>query len=181
MIVDIQWARQTPQDWQRLNPHVNPNAWRGLSKKPRPTPGSTPALNNANGWVNDLCCMGVYFGGADAYAVEPLADDTVRITAIYEDVPPDERRASVWTIRPLRPTPGAYRGVQPDLTIMRYLAPAALAAFGTAPVENTTVRPWSEFVRPDEAVIRYGVLMTDEQFNAHVTRRTFRQFTDWIA
>lgn len=180
MRVDIQWARQTPQDWQQINPHANPNAWRNAAKKSRPAPGTLPALNNANGWIADLCCMGVYFGGADAYAVEPLPDEAVRITAIYEDVPDDERRASVWTIRPLRPSPGAYRGVQPDIEIVRYLAPAALAAFGTAPVEHTTVQPWSAFGRPAENLIRYGVLMTDDQWNAHVSRRTFREFTDWI-
>lgn len=181
MRIFVQYARQTPQDWLSIDPHANPNAWRNVPKKPKPNPPGQPAnLNNQNGWISDLNVQGVQFAGADAYAIEPLADGAVRITVIHEDVPPGDEQAAVWTIAPLAPDPRFGGRLNTRQSCVRYLGPAALTRFGSETVENTTVLPWSAFVRPDESLIRYGVLMTDQQFAAHGARQTFHPWTDWM-
>lgn len=180
----IQYARRNPLDWQL----ADSDTWTSLPSKPEPTPGTTPTLNNVNGWIIGLSCQGVDFSGADH--VHARSDGLSAIVTAWYDSPvynpPGQREAQVWTFRPLRADPRVGGQLNTAQSRVIYGEPDALLRIGY-PIGDyldrdtpTLVRDWSAFVLPPAAEIRHGVLMTDDDWLAHLERRTTHGWREYI-
>ncbi len=169
MRVLYQWATLTPSDWLE----VDAARWVDLAKKPAPPPRN---LDDDGGWVNRVCVQGVEFT-ADWYAVEPW-EDGCRVTAV--DVEADRRKASVWTFRPLAPDPAFGGRYNTRQTKVVYAGQAIRDWYDQmgSPVDFE-VRPWVEFPRPDETLIRYGVTMPQALYGRHEGARRQVGWREW--
>jgi hypothetical protein len=181
----IQFARRNPLDWQL----ADSDTWTSLPSKAEPAPGTTPNLNNVNGWIAGLNCQGVDFSGADHYHAR--SDGTAAIVTVWYDSPtfnpPGQREAHVWRFDPLTPDPriGGQLNTQQSRTI--YAEADALARLGYAIGDYlewdtpTLIRPWTAFLQPLASEVRHGVLMSDADWQAHLDRRTTHGWREWVA
>ena len=174
----LQWTQQNPTDWIELDS----SAWESLAKRPVPDVGELGGVDDTPGWVFDLNIQGYQFAGADHYAVEDVGGGGVRVTVWNDDagdILPDEFFAEVWTLMPLAADANLGGAINTVQSRVVYAAPTAFAKWTKYPIENTTVKPWSEFVAPDAAVTRHGIWATDVLAGTHekaVTEQGWRDF-----
>lgn len=175
MLVGVQWATSSPGDWEwfDLTPATIVAYWEKGPKKPKPSGVVTPDRNR--GWIAAANIQGIIFEGLDCYAVQlsPFGNGLV-VTAWNEDVV-GERLALEWTL--LDPAPdGSLGGVINTQQTLRdwYENPPSRGD------ESPPSRPWEDFVRPAEAITRYGPAVSDELYAQHRAARSHRGWRDWI-
>lgn len=177
----VQWAARNPQDWIEIDSSL----WATLPSRAEPTPGQLGGSNNQLGWINGLMVQGVVFNGADHYAVEDVViglDAGVRVTSWWDDpddYPVGERRARVWTILPLAPDPALGNAINTRQSQVVYAEGARFTNLEQNLPQNTSVRPWSEFVPPSAAITRHGVWLTDAKYAEHVATRREWGWRHW--
>ena len=176
MKVLVQDARRNPRDWRQ----IEPLEWGLLPKRPVPATGELGGQNNQDGWVSELNVQGVHFNGFDHYAVEAVfigAEEGVKVTAWNDDPddwPVGERQARVWTFLPLAPDPTLGFAINTRQSQLVYAEGERFTQLEANVPQNTSVRPWAEFVPPAESITRHGVWLTDEKFAEH--RRVSHSF-----
>lgn len=189
MKIFYQWALRNPQDWA-LGDSAQ---WSQIPKRARPNPGDP--LPNQPGLVACITVQGVEFPYS-CCAVEDLNDGSggVRITGWEDGLPtgstglpgPGWRQAFAWSILPLAPDAkfGGALNTRQFLTIYGESNFLALYDQNNPPVTSggpVTFQPWTAFVRPAEAVVRYGIGMSDQDWARHVAARTAKGWRDWIS
>lgn len=169
----IQWARETPSDWELLDV-TSGTQIRRLPK--RGVPGAGSAVDGQPGWVSALNCQGITFDGYDHIAIEHLAgSDTLVITGWVDDPddnPDDFRFAVQWRLSPPAPDPtigGAMNTVQ------------ALTVWGTPGVAGPPdMRPWEEFVPPPADVTLHGIWLSEANWRAHRAAQSPHRWREWL-
>lgn len=112
----VQWATKHPQGWVELDS----SEWHALPKKPLPVGGEE--IDDAPGWLSNICIQGMGAGAADHVAVEHLGD-SVRVTQWCddpEDYGPSQFYARVLTFRPPKPDPELGGAVNTDIDSVIY-------------------------------------------------------------
>lgn len=128
----------------------------------------------------DVNVQGVHFNGQDHIAVEPITigvEEGVRVTAWNddpEDWPVGERSAHVWTFLPLAPDPNLGGAINTRQFQLIYAEGERFARLDAALPQNTSLRPYSEFVPPADPLVRHGVWLEDDKWEEH--RRSSRSF-----
>lgn len=156
----VQWTTNKALGWRR----VLAKNWLNLPKRPVPLSGEVGGKDDLPGHVFNLCYQGMTFS-ADHYAVEHLGDGVIRITVWNddeEDWEPGYKYARQWTIHPLTPDPNrgmAYNTRQEQVIF----AEDRFREDREIPLQNTIWKPWSEFVLPDEKLVRHGIWVPDSQ------------------
>lgn len=168
--VQVQHTLVAPKDyvdvdsknWARLKCGPDPNA-RGPGGKF----AARPTATRLRGHIHRICIQGVELHG-DHYAVEHIDDDTVKATVWFDDPrtnPVGERYGSVWTFRTLRPDPrfGGALNTDQERVVYADLGGGVGGRWkAIGPMDKTVLRPFSEFVRPPEKLIRHGLLVPDK-------------------
>lgn len=183
MDVYYQMALAHPlEDWGYCQSHEFQNL------PSRPLPDGTETINDAPGYVSAINIQGMIFSGYDHYSVVPIGDGECRAVCWIDDdegreaYPFEQWYAREWIFRPLQPnmelggayTPKHSQIVYANSTIKDYYA-------GIGPVENTTVRDWSDFIPPSSQSIRHGVWLSDELHGEHEVRRPMRRWEQWTS
>lgn len=193
MKVLAQWSQATSEDWREYDSAE----WGGLPSKPLPVGGET--MDAALGYVCAVNVQGVTFIGYDHYAVEDLPAGKCRLTVWKDDLedaaldltagnvpsgldpsqygPADLLYARVWEFEPVARHDGRWNTLQRQTIYAGRAIRDYYAALG--PVENTTIRPWEEFVQPPAAIVRYGVWMPDELMQAHEAAQRLHPWMEW--
>ena len=176
MRVLVQWAQRTPRDWQE----TTAAGFRALPSRPNPNDlPSRPVPDDQAGWIVDINCQGVLFRGHDHYAVEEI-EDGARITVWSDSVPPQDREAQVWTVLNLAPDQRFGAALNTRQSRVVYAASRAMQRWqALGPVENTELRPWSEFVVPPVERTRHGLTLPDELYARHLERQSHRGWREW--
>ena len=175
MKVLLQWAQKNPQDWHQ----IDASEFASLPKKPVPT--EVGGENNTLGLLADVMVQGVRFNGLDHIAVEPYVignDDGVRVTGWNddaEDYPIGQRVARVWTFLPLAADANLGGAINTRQFQTVYAEGERYDKLLVNIPQNTTVRPWAEFVEPAASITRHGTWLTDAKWQEHLTART----PDW--
>ena len=170
MRILYQWAQRDPTDWQQMDSAL----WGTLPVRPEPNPGQLGGQNNIPGWLRNVSVQGITCEGYDHVAIEEVViglDTGVRLTTWNDDpddYPLEERQGIVWTILPLAPDPQLGMAINTRQSCVRYCGGARYTRLAASPPQNTTVRPWAEFVAPPAAVTRHGVWLTDAKQAEHV-------------
>jgi hypothetical protein len=177
--VCVQWTRANPSDWDE----VDSRDWSAEPSKAEPVGGES--IDDAAGWPFRLCVQGVQFT-ADHYAVEHVDDETIRVH-VWNDDPDDypigERYARVRTFRTLAPDArfrGAINTRQSQLIYADADVAARMVYMGTDPA---SIRPFEDYIKPDEAITRHGIWTSQESNDAHESARsvpTWRQWTEGL-
>jgi hypothetical protein len=98
------------------------------------------------------------------------------------DYPPGERFAEVWTFKSLAPDPrfnGALNTRQSRVVYSDKGGRLWKVFAANGPVENTTYLDWSLFPKPDEAITRHGIMVSDKLNEAHEKKYTIRGWREW--
>lgn len=177
MRVYVQWAKSVAGDWEE---HDSSN-WSSLpSKGP---PGSNPAVDNSPGWLNALNIQGAIVEGFDRVAVIHSEENWIDVWAVNDD-PVDWSEATRYArkvrIYPLQPDSELDGAISTRFEQTIYTDDPI---FSAAPVQNTTVEPWSNAVMPDVSEFRYGVMLKNGLFMQHQaaqSRHTWREWTDGV-
>lgn len=177
-----QGATQTPQDWTRIDLLATPNAWRQLPKKTNPG-YEVVTLDNNPGWIYAVNCQGIVFSWCEQIAVEVVSNALV-ITNQYTNpnwYPSGWRYAQVWQLNGVR-SDARFGGRLNTDQYVTYYAEADMLAYlqSLGPLQNTTLKTYAEFKRPNENVIRYGPNLTLEQASALDSAQTFHGWEEWV-
>ena len=170
MKVLYQFAQRDPTGWQQ----IDASQWATLPKRPVPQTGQLGGLNDQLGWLRNVSVQGITNEGIDHVAIEDVVignDTGVKMTSWNDDpvdFPIGERQAIVWTILPLAPDPNLGMAINTRQSCVRYCEGARYDRLLASPPQNTTIRPWSEFVVPPEAVTRHGILLDNVKFQEHL-------------
>lgn len=174
MKVDIQWTLNNPAGWVEIDVRSSGplrKAWENLPAKPVPVGGEV--IDNVPGWIFDINCQGIHFGGSDHYAIEPVSGG-LRITTWNddpEDYPVGTRTATRWTL--LDP---AF-----DSVVNQVNTRQSREFWADDLVRWPDALPYAEFVPPAAAITRHGIWVTDEKAQEHlVVRGPSRSWRDWI-
>lgn len=177
MKVLVQWSYRNPQDWEE----VEARDWASTPFRAQPSSnGRHGGRDNLPGWINDLNVQGVHFNGQDHIAVESIIignEEGVRVTAWNddpEDWPVGERSAHIWTFLPLAPDPNLGGAINTRQFQLIYAEGERFEKLENNIPQNTSLRPWSEFVPPDNAIVRHGVWLEDDKWEDH--RRASNSF-----
>lgn len=168
----LQSTLANPKDWEEYDA----SDWRALPKKP--APGRSDEIDDKPGWCHGINVQGVTFS-ADHYFVESIANGGVRVTMINDDpvdYPVGTRYARVWDFLPLaedRNFGNAYNTRQSQVVYHE----GDNVKPGT-PQQNTTFRPWSQFVPPRVEDQMHGKLVTNEQHKQHCEARASKGWRD---
>jgi hypothetical protein len=165
-----QWALKDPTQWQQ----IDVSQWASLPKRPIPKPGELGAKTNQPGWIFNVCVQGITFAGYDHIAIEPInigLDEGVKVTAWNDD--PDEfilgeRNASVWTILPITSDPQLGMAINTRQSCIKYLEGNAYNQALANTVQNTTVRPWDDFIPPPETITQHGIWIENTKMAEHL-------------
>lgn len=172
MKVLVQWARKNPKGWEELDA----KDWRHLPKRPIPAHGEKGAQDDAPGHLRNVNVQGLTCEGYDHISVEPIIignDEGVKLTTWNDDpddYPIGERNAIVWTILPLAPDPHLGMAINTRQSCVRYCEGERYQRLVADKPQNTTVRPWSEFVTPAEESTRHGIWLDDSKLVEHVDK-----------
>lgn len=173
MIVYLQWAKETAEDWFALDV-TSPRDVTTLPKKGVPDQNSR--LDDEPGWLNQLNCQGLVFGGYDHVAVEVITPGRLLITGWVDDPDDwgDSRYALAWDLRDPAPDPrlgGMVNTVQ------------QITAYATDDLRSTFpqgTRPWGEFVLPPAGLTLHGIWLSEENLRAHDEVRSLHGWREWI-
>lgn len=192
MRVLLQWTKAHPEDFLEVD--VRPTgqfrrAWERLAAKALPTGGET--IDDNPGWICGLNIQGVWIGGFDHYAGEPIDDPTygwgIRIY-MWNDDPTDwpvgTRNARIWEFYDPASDP-RLDGVTNTRQFLKVYdeRPEEIARYQNVetsggPVE---VHPYSDFVVPTTTITRHGIWMSDQLWNEHRNVRSNHGWREWIA
>lgn len=179
MKVMIQWAKKTPDGWEQLDA----KDWKHLPKKDKPKKGELGGQDDSKGWVRNVNVQGITCEGYDHVAIEPITignDEGVKMT-VWNDDPDDahvdgfedwvnEPQAIVWTIMPLASDPKLGMAINTRQSCKRYAQGERYNRLLAHPPQNTTVRPWTDFVPPSEEITRHGVWLENEKHQEHLDK-----------
>lgn len=175
MEVSFQWATSSPGRSLR----VDASDWRHLPKSPKPKTGDRSAVSGRLGLVNVVDLFGNHFH-ADRYAVEDMNDgkDGVRVTAINDGFHPaspvrSARQVDFW---PLSPDPDLNGAIN---TVYRHTFFTDDPALLRLRVRGMEIKRWSDFVPPDESLVRYGADLSDSHFRDHQKMQSRSGWREW--
>lgn len=171
----IQWTKGTPEDSEEIDSAL----WSELPRKPLPVGGEI--IDNVSGWAMDVNIQGISAAGADHIHIVDLNDGSGGVVFSYwfddiDDIPPDRFHAEVWTLLPLAPDARIGGAINTRQSKVVYAAPAHLAAM-TLPIENTVIRPWSEFVPPANPC--HGKWVSPASLTEHQRVATSHGWREW--
>lgn len=174
MKVLIQWATNSPADWLE----IDSSNWAGLPKKADPRGGEI--LNGKPGWINRVCVQGVEFT-ADHYAVEDLPGSGCIVYA-WSDDPEDYtegyKNAKVYQFLYLDYDPNMNGAINTRQTVTFYPQSNVRALMPTS-FHGAQVKPWSDFVKPDESITRHGIWLPSDLYTRHENIRSKRGWREW--
>ncbi len=169
----IQWSLLDPTDWVE----IDSNSWANLPKKSLPI--GNELLDNSPGWIHQINIQSVIFAGFDHYAIihgNPLqiicwSDD-------IEDEPISYFHAREWI----------FYNLEFDFRLGIYNTKQFQTFYSSQgdnnpPSQNTTNKPWLEFIYPDEVITRHGIWTTDKLDKQHrekVSKTTWQSWTDGV-
>ncbi len=179
MKILYQWALKNPTEWQE----VDSKDWHKLSKRPVPKKGELGGKDNVPGWIRNVNVQGITTEGYDHIAIDPITvgnDEGIKLTA-WNDDPDDahvngiddwinEPHAIVWTILPLAPDPKLGMAINTRQSCVIYCTGERYNRLEPNPPQNTTVRPWFEFIAADAEITRHGVWIEDTKFRQHLDK-----------
>lgn len=174
MIIYVQWAKANPEDWIALDITRNQQI-RTAAKKA--IPDSNSVLDNNPGWLLGANCQGLDFTGYDHVSIEVIGEG-LRITGWQddpEDFPPGTRYAIRWDLYPPAPDP-KLNGILNTVQFLTVWAESEAAPFFT----GINVLPWSLFVLPPSNQTFHGIWVTDQEFQTHLSLRSFHGWREWI-
>ena len=182
MKVLYQWAQRDPAGWQSIDATL----WATLPSRDEPAPGQLGGQNNVLGWLANACVQGITCEGMDHVAIEAVTvgvEVGVRLT-IWNDDPDDyplpERQGIVWTVLPLAADGNLGGAINTRQSCVRYCGGDRYARLSAAPPQNTTIRPWAEFIAPPAEITRHGVWLTDAKWAEHIAARTQWGWRHWV-
>ncbi|MHA2063194.1 MAG: hypothetical protein ACXABY_02315 [Candidatus Thorarchaeota archaeon] len=174
MKVLIQWAVNGPTDWEE----IDSADWAALPKKRDPWGGEK--ITATPGWVNRLCVQGVEFT-ADHYAVEDLPGSGCKVY-IWSDDPVDYpegyKNALVCQFLYLDHDPLLNGAINTRQTTILYFQDTLKNLMPTR-IQGGHVKHWDEFIPPDEAITRHGVLLPDKLYEKHENIRRIAGWREW--
>ncbi len=176
MKVLIQWSTDNPADWTE----IDSSEWASLPKRKDPT-GTVAEIDKKPGWINRINVQGVKFA-ADHYAIEELGNGVVRVTAWTDDpaqVTENSHEALVFDFYPLAGDPELGGAINTKQLITRYCGSDFIERVRSRKTRRTTVKVWDAFILPSDAIIRHGVLMSDELYQAHEDIQSLRGWREW--
>ena len=174
MKVLVQWTAATSSDWVA----IDSADWAVLPSKPEPIGGEI--IDNAPGWICQICVQGMSFTG-DHYAV--LHDTPTGGCTGYcwsddpGDFQPEDYFGHVTTFLPLAPDPkfgGAYNTRQ---TRQFFGGVAKRKLYADIKIDAL---PFTQFPKPDPALIRHGIWTTAELDAALKAAQTETGWRKWI-
>ena len=171
MRVLIQWARQSPRDWDA----VDSADWAALPNQK----GQAAAVNAQAGWVNAVNVQGMVFEGFDRIAVIDNGDGSVDVWCVNDDASAGWDASTRYMrhvqIRPLRADAAMGGAINTDMNQTIYSDDPVFVE-----VESTVVRPWGAASGlPDASMYRHGIMLTDALYAAHVASRSQRTWREW--
>lgn len=179
MKIRYQWALKNPRGWEE----VDSSEWANLPKRPIPLKGELGGEDNQEGWIRNVNVQGLTNEGYDHVAIEEVTignDIGVKMTSWNND-PDDahvdgfenwvnEPHAVIWTILPLAPDPKLGMAINTRQSCKIYATGLRYDRLVVSPPQNTTVRPWSEFIPPAEEKVKHGVWIEETKFKEHVDK-----------
>lgn len=178
MRVCYQPTLAAPTDWFE----TDSREWHKIAKKGIPVGGET--IDGAPGWIHRGCVQGVEFAG-DHHAIEHLPNNGLRYYLWNDDpidYPPGERFAEVWTFKTLAPDSrfnGALNTRQSRVIYADKGGRLWKVFVANGPVENTTLLDWSLFPKPNEAITRHGIMVSDKLNEEHGKRYVPQGWRTW--
>ena len=169
MKILYQDARRNPTGWQQ----IDARDWATLPNRGVPSRAQIGGQDNMPGHLCNVNVQGLTVEGYDHVAIEPVViglDEGVKLTTWNDDpddLLPGEQRAIVWTILPLAPDPKLGMAINTRQSCVWYCEGERYARLVASPPQNTTVRPWSEFVAPPEQVTRHGIWLENAKWEEH--------------
>ena len=182
MKILVQDTVKTPRDWIT----IDSGEWAGLPKLPDPSVDrlqGDDGVTEQRGHIFDVIIQGVHFRSADHYHFKPLANGGVQAITWKDDpksVSGGEKWAEIRTFLPLAPDMslgGAINTVQSRIIYAKPVSFNRLRKRG--PIQNTELRPWSEFIPPPENETRHGLWVSDNLADLHTTTQTNYGWRDW--
>lgn len=169
-----------PSDWHE----VDSQDWSKTAKKLQPSGTRSEIIDDSQGWIHRVCIQGVEFVG-DHHACEHLSDTKIKYTVWNDDprdYPPGERFASVWTFETLAADSylgGAINTRQSRVVYADQGGRLWKVMHANGIPENTTYLDWSLFPKPNEALTRHGIWVSDDLNRAHEKKYTKRSWREW--
>lgn len=177
MEILVQHSLANPGDWVALDSAD----WAGLTKKPEPVGGEV--FDQLPGWVNTICIQGMRLSGD--YIVVIDRPDIEGCDVIVANVDPEDwavpdRYVKHYTFLPLAPDLTKGGAINTRITYKVYAGATAIKRYDVAnDPALTEALPMRDFLVPLEALKRYGIWRSDEDYAAHVTARTIKGWRDW--
>lgn len=178
MKVLYQFALKHPTEWQE----IDAKDWHTLPQRPIPKKGELGGKDNAHGWLRNVSVQGITNEGFDHVAIEPITiglDEGVKMTSWNDDpddYPVGERNAIVWTILPLAPDPKLGMAINTRQSCIRYCEGERYDRLIANIPQNTTVRPWTEFIPPADEITRHGVWLDNPKLAEHISKAPQAEF-----
>ena len=172
MKIMFQDALRDAQPWTQ----IEAKDWATLPKLLVPEHGILGGTNNNLGWVRNVNIQGLTTEGYDHVAIEPIIiglDEGVKLTVWNDDdddEPIEDHRAIVWTILPLAPDPKLGMAINTRQSCVWYCGGSRYNKLVLNTPQNTTIRPWPEFVQPVEDIVRHGIWLPNNKFAQHINK-----------
>lgn len=143
--------------------------WKNLPKKREPN--GTETIDNTKGWIQSLSVNGVTFKG-DHYAIvenpSGFAAGSIKVV-FWNDDPqertPDEMFARDWIFQPFKLDKGKWVPPQSQIIYISDVMKQDWEGTKILPIINNGVRVpvknYSEFVPPDDTLVRHGIWLGD--------------------
>lgn len=143
--------------------------WKNLPKKREPD--GTETVDDTKGWIQSLSVHGVTFK-ADHYAIveNPSGFPRGSIKVVmWNDDPqertPEETYVREWIFQPMKLVKGKWIPPQSIILYLSDIMKQDWEGRGILPIINNgvsvPVKPYSEFVPPDDSLIRHGVWVSE--------------------
>lgn len=182
MKILVQWTKNNVEGWREFDLRDTPQLrrlWERLPKLPEPAPGQTQT-GDTEGWIFDINIQGIYFGGADHYAVELVTNDPrgfgLRVTTWSDDLDDPQtlgnRTATEWTLFDPAPDP-VFGGAINTRQFRRFWAENL--------IRYPDAIPFAQFTPPADAITRHGIWVSDQKVQEHLAARgPLRGWREWI-
>lgn len=183
MLVYIQWAKSSPEDYKAYE-IASMQDVRRLPRKGIPSSGST--LDDTEGWVADAVVQGVSFAGFDHISAAFPGGGALAVI-VWNDDPedyPEGPSGYVWTFYPPAPDPRYGGEVNTVQTLTVYTDVLEQIAFWTGQTTTggpVTVLPWASFPTPASNAALHGIWVEDALYELHRSLRTPHGWQEWVA